>query len=178
MKAGYLALFAMVLAYSGYQGGGTSNNVSSQTTSRTSGSSEKTMKAVPPPKSKGGQPLPTIGGGMCQLTINEDSNGPCGGCTAICPAVGLTELIQGYFRAQTPSDPKSLKYLSKHWYVPQAEQSKIKFVIASLPDPVHTHMALQFDRSIETIQSSAQANGYLFSRAWMPWDISTPQRIY
>jgi hypothetical protein len=173
MKAGYLALFAMVLAYSGYQGGGTSNNVSSQTTSRTSGSSEKTMKAVPPPKSKGGQPLPTIGGGMCQLTINEDSNGPCGGCTAICPAVGLTELIQGYFRAQTPSDPKSLKYLSKHWYVPQAEQSKIKFVIASLPDPVHTHMALQFDRSIETIQSSAQANGYLFSRAWMPWDIST-----
>jgi hypothetical protein len=173
MKAGYVALFGMVVAYSAYQGGGASNNVSSQATSRTSGSSEKTMKAVPPPKSKGGQPLPTIGGGMCKLTINEDSNGPCGKCTAICPARGLIELIQDYFRTQSRSDPKSLQYLPSHWYVPQAEQSKIRFVIASLPDPVHTHMALQFDRSIETIQSSAQANEYLFSRAWMPWDIST-----
>src|SRR5208337_1579192 len=63
--------------------------------------------------------------------------------------------------------------LATHWKVPRAKQENIKFVIASLPDPVHTHMALLFDRSIEAIQKAAQANGYLFSRAWMPWDIST-----
>src|SRR5208337_22030 len=82
----------------------------------------------------------------------------------------LSELIEDYFRAEPGNDTE---YLAKHWQVPHAKQRNIKFVIASLPDPVHTHMALLFDRSIETIQKAAQANGYLFSRAWMPWDIST-----
>jgi hypothetical protein len=57
--------------------------------------------------------------------------------------------------------------------VPSTQRDKIGFVIASLPDPVHTHMALLFDRGIESIQKAAQASGYLFSRAWMPWDIAT-----
>ncbi len=102
--------------------------------------------------------------------MNGDHNAPCGDCKAICPATDLSGLIENYFRADSPDDKE---YLAKHWNVPQAEQKNIKFAIASLPDPVHTHMALLFDRGIETIQSAAQASGYLFSRAWMPWDIST-----
>jgi hypothetical protein len=173
MKAGYVALFGMVVAYSAYQGGSASNAAPSPQALGTSRGSANVVQPAPADQSKAGTELfPTIAGGMCQLNVNEDS-GPCGDCKAICPAKGLTDLIEDYFRAEARGDSESLKFVRRHWYVPQAKQWKIKFVIASLPDPVHTHMALLFDREIETIQSAAQADGYLFSRAWMPWDIST-----
>jgi hypothetical protein len=44
-----------------------------------------------------------------------------------------------------------------------------KFVIALVPDPVHTHLGLFFDRSIEAIQQAAQMKGYVFDNAVMPW---------
>lgn len=53
-----------------------------------------------------------------------------------------------------------------------AEQAK--FVIAILPDPVHTRLGLFFDRSIEALQQGAQAKGYVFDRAAMPWPRPRP----
>jgi len=44
------------------------------------------------------------------------------------------------------------------------------FVVAVLPDPVHTHLALVFDRSIEALQQAAQRQGYEFDRSILPWD--------
>jgi hypothetical protein len=45
-----------------------------------------------------------------------------------------------------------------------------QFLIAILPDPVHTHLALYFDRSVEAIQQAAQRRGYLLDSAILPWD--------
>lgn len=78
-------------------------------------------------------------------------------------------LIKEHFRGELPSNEDR----TDHCNVPQKEQTRIQFVIATLPDPLRTHMALGFDREIEMIESSAQASGFLFARAWMPWDIST-----
>src|SRR5215467_7770163 len=36
------------------------------------------------------------------------------------------------------------------------ESSDIKFIIATVPDPIHTHLALIFDRFTEAIQHAAQ----------------------
>ena len=44
------------------------------------------------------------------------------------------------------------------------------FVIALAPDPVHTHLALIFDRTVDVIEEAAQDEGYVFDRAVMPWD--------
>ena len=44
------------------------------------------------------------------------------------------------------------------------------FIIASVPDPLHTHLALVFDRTIDAIEEAAQDKGYIFDRAIMPWD--------
>jgi hypothetical protein len=44
------------------------------------------------------------------------------------------------------------------------------FIIATLPDPVHTHLSLFFDRTIDAIQQGAQAAGWIFDRATVPWD--------
>jgi hypothetical protein len=171
MKPGYMALFSVLIAYSAYQGVGSSTPGHSQQGSATS---RDFARATGPILSRnlpaGTAPFPTISSGICRLTVSADSNSPCGNCEAICPAKELSGLIETYFRAVSGNNQK---FRATHWNVPQAEQDNIRFVIASLPDPVHTHMALLFDRGIETIQSAAQANGYLFSRAWMPWEIST-----
>jgi hypothetical protein len=43
-------------------------------------------------------------------------------------------------------------------------------VLAIVPDPVHTHLSLFFDRQIDAIRQAAQDKGYYFDRAIMPWD--------
>ncbi|HEY2819417.1 MAG TPA: hypothetical protein VGJ06_00140 [Candidatus Acidoferrum sp.] len=49
-----------------------------------------------------------------------------------------------------------------------------QFLIAILPDPVHTHLALYFDRSIEALQQAAQRRRYVFDSAILPWDRTPP----
>ena len=172
MRAPYAALFSLVVAYSAYQNTGfVKPGLSKQEVEKSSDS----VRTIGPVRQegllRGAVPLPAIAGGVCKVSVDGRPDATCGDCAAICPAEGLSALIEGYFRADSENDTK--QYLARHWNVPQAKQQSIKFLIASLPDPVHTHMALLFDRGIETIQSAAQSNGYLFSRAWMPWEIST-----
>lgn len=50
----------------------------------------------------------------------------------------------------------------------------LQFVIAILPDPLHTHLSLSFDRQAEAIQQGAQDEGYLYDSSWMPWDMEKP----
>lgn len=52
----------------------------------------------------------------------------------------------------------------------QPQREPVQFVIAILPDPVHTRLGLFFDRSAEALQQAAQTKGYVFDRAIMPWD--------
>ena len=47
------------------------------------------------------------------------------------------------------------------------------FVVALVPDPIHTHIALGFDRTIDTIQEALQDDGYMFDRALVPWNQKT-----
>lgn len=89
---------------------------------------------------------------------------PCKGCGPYCPAAGLLDLIEDQFGARQGQEMES------RWNVPEFESKQIRFVIATLPDPVHTHMSLVFDRSIDAIMKAAQAGGYYFSRASMPWN--------
>ena len=52
----------------------------------------------------------------------------------------------------------------------------LRFVIATLPDPLHTHFPLIFDRSAEAIEDAAQDDGYVYDSSWLPWD--TEQASY
>ena len=169
MKASYAALLSIALAFSAYRG---TNSIRTDSISRESKHSASVQEPKPThlPVSSSILKFPTIGGGMCQLEIDGKATKPCACPDGICPAKDLTGLISEYFRGDRGSDQD---YLEKHWQVPKVRQDHIRFVISTVPDPVHTHMALLFDRRIEIIQNAAQANGFLFSRAWMPWDIST-----
>src|SRR5277367_1444931 len=47
---------------------------------------------------------------------------------------------------------------------------RAQFVIALLPDPIHTRLGLSFDRGVEALQQAAQMKHYVFDSAIMPWD--------
>src|ERR1700687_4324227 len=47
------------------------------------------------------------------------------------------------------------------------------YIIAIIPDPVHTRLALYFDRLVEAVQQGLQDGGYQFVRAVIPWDHRT-----
>ena len=51
-----------------------------------------------------------------------------------------------------------------------AKRVRVRPFLAIVPDPVHTHLALFFDRQIDAIEQAAQDNGYLFDKAVMPWE--------
>jgi hypothetical protein len=44
------------------------------------------------------------------------------------------------------------------------------YVIALVPDPIHTHLALMFDRMTEVIQQAAQDENYSYEDSWLPWE--------
>jgi len=62
----------------------------------------------------------------------------------------------------------------QHWGIPNrpspsAVAPSVHGVVAIVPDPIHTHLALDFDREIDTIVQAAGDNGYLPSYFWLPW---------
>jgi hypothetical protein len=91
---------------------------------------------------------------------------PCQDCSQYCPARGLLDTIAAFFgpKAQREQD------VASHWGVPQDARTNIRFVIATVPDPIHTHLSLLFDRQIDAIQEAVQQDDYLFARSYMPWD--------
>jgi hypothetical protein len=38
-----------------------------------------------------------------------------------------------------------------------------------VPDPVHSHLAPEFDRTLDALIGAASDNGYLASYSWLPW---------
>ena len=45
----------------------------------------------------------------------------------------------------------------------------IRLMIVTIPDPRHTHLSLQFDRTLEAVQQAAQDERYTYDSSWLPW---------
>jgi hypothetical protein len=112
----------------------------------------------------------------CAVDDKSDPEELCARCPLFCPAKGLLETIKSNF-SDALTHPRELGNGEAIWGVPPEEIQNIDFLIATLPDPVHTHLSLAFDRSIEAMQKGAQASGqsYLFSRSWMPWEAQSEE---
>jgi hypothetical protein len=59
----------------------------------------------------------------------------------------------------------------------QKKATRLRFVIATLADPLHTHFSLSFDRSIEAVQEAAQDEGYIYNSSWLPWNAEQPSYV-
>src|SRR5271167_4149077 len=53
--------------------------------------------------------------------------------------------------------------------LPPLQPPKVRYIVATLPDPVHTHFAMLFDRLTEALQQAAQDQGYNYDGSWLPW---------
>jgi hypothetical protein len=78
-----------------------------------------------------------------------------------------------YANGQEGCDPTPKAHPDFGWGVPPEKAADVRFVIATVPDPVRSHLSLFFDRSIDAIEQAAQEAGYMVARAGMPWDGST-----
>jgi ABC-type multidrug transport system fused ATPase/permease subunit len=90
---------------------------------------------------------------------------PCEASSEKCPAKGLVGAVDASL-----ATPKSTRlYLSSLPGVSD-EMKDAHFFIATVPDPAHTHLSLLFDRQVAAIEQAVQQAGYLFTRAYLPWD--------
>jgi hypothetical protein len=89
------------------------------------------------------------------------------------PGEKYLEQLRGTIKESYPSadsTPQDGPDLNQQSDVPQPVREHVRFVVAILPDPVHTHLAMFFDRSVEALQLAAQRIGYTFDHSILPWD--------
>jgi hypothetical protein len=79
----------------------------------------------------------------------------------------ILEKIRTFF--SEPWRPKGECENPEQYCVPQGPHRNIRFVIAIVPDPIHSHLSHFFDSAIEAIEQGAFNEGYAFDRAIMPW---------
>jgi hypothetical protein len=82
----------------------------------------------------------------------------------------MTAQINGVKRQRkSPKDEPGCG--SEAWSIPTYADhpTEVSAIIATVPDPIHSHLALDFDRSIDAILLADADNGYLSSDYWLPW---------
>lgn len=79
------------------------------------------------------------------------------------------DLLEHFFLHETITGPTSC-YAQKPTPTPLDPKFQTNFIIATLPDPLHTHFSLQFDRYIDALQQGAQDERYTYDSSWLPWE--------
>ena len=90
------------------------------------------------------------------------------------PCDGLQDLL-GHFldvKPETIGTPGSCAASGQTAPKPAAalqSRTRLRVIVATLPDPLHTEVPLMFDRGTEAIQQAAQDSNYIYDSAWLPW---------
>ena len=73
----------------------------------------------------------------------------------------------------TPSQSGKTKVDMLRWGIPNplpvGLKPDIHLIIAAVRDPIHSHLALEFDREVDALVQAAGDNGYVPSYYWLPW---------
>jgi hypothetical protein len=109
-------------------------------------------------------------GESCDALISYRDSGPwkasCDwfiGATGAPPERGESVALEGH-------DSEQLGQTTADWCVPGvAGRPNLSFLVVTLPDPVTTHLALYFDRTIEMVEAALQHRDLYLSRYWLPW---------
>jgi hypothetical protein len=81
---------------------------------------------------------------------------------------GLDEKICGFVSGPPDlcSSPATAFESDAH---PQYGSEIAEVMIAIVPDPIHTHLALTFDRAIDALEDALQDSGWQYQDYWFPW---------
>ncbi len=91
-------------------------------------------------------------------------------------ALGDEHLPGSCYESGTAPDQRKLGQ-QKDQPIPEVPPFAGNFVVATVPDPVSTHLPLLFDRTIEVIQQAAQDDGYSYDSSWFPWNDSSKEDL-
>ncbi|CAN5459389.1 hypothetical protein BH10ACI4_BH10ACI4_04840 [soil metagenome] len=58
--------------------------------------------------------------------------------------------------------------------LPDSKAPQIITVVATVPDPIHSHMAMEFDRTIDAYTQAAGDAHFVTSYFWLPWRLREP----
>lgn len=78
----------------------------------------------------------------------------------------LIDAIRTSFSRGTTIDDQC----AEDFQIEESQANRANVVFAILPDPVHTHLSLLFDRQIDAIRQGIMDSRWIFERALMPWD--------
>ena len=67
--------------------------------------------------------------------------------------------------------PETLGREPADWCLPTETTPTLNFLVVMVPDPVTTHLALYFDRTIEVLEAAAQQHSLFLDRYWLPWPV-------
>jgi len=86
------------------------------------------------------------------------------GATADKPDVGTTpeDLRSKFLEAQPPGQIRD-------------DIDEPRFILATVPDPITTHLTVEFDRALDGIKDAAADEHYLLQRYWLPWPSGASQ---
>lgn len=59
---------------------------------------------------------------------------------------------------------------------PEDDYHPVRFLIATVPDPIDSHFAQSFDRAVDAIQNGMQDIGYVLDRFYLPWKRESENR--
>ena len=113
-----------------------------------------------------------------QAFFHQDPNGvkcpPSKGGGAGVPVVGCAnspDLTHLSSVETCANDPRCSKSLSRYFGVVNDSglTPQIQYIIATVPDPLHTRLALATDSSLETIEKAAVESHWEFAAQWLPW---------
>jgi hypothetical protein len=72
-------------------------------------------------------------------------------------------------KIQLKFDPEYHEHADLSSCLPKFPEVRITFLIATVPDPLGSHLALQFDRDVVALERAAESEGFGFERYWFPW---------
>src|SRR5215469_6112299 len=120
-------------------------------------------------------------GGKAEASASAEQRGGKTVITAKAPTKGTPEngalpqcadiipLLDRFFLHEKITGP-DVCYGQPQPPTPLNSNFQTKFLIATLPDPLHTHFSLLFDHFVEAVQQAAQDENYEYDSSWLPWE--------
>lgn len=90
---------------------------------------------------------------------------------------GPWKAAQAYFQLRHPVAGEACKPDAHHRFPCVPLDGNTRFLIATVPDPDATHLALYFDRNMESLLWATTDAGYSFERYWLPWNTEPPKDL-
>ncbi|HJZ96534.1 MAG TPA: hypothetical protein VKE70_08500, partial [Candidatus Solibacter sp.] len=84
-------------------------------------------------------------------------------------AIDLSSAMDDYVFENKTADQRDPFNCRVREYFGIADPEQVTFLIATVPDPLHSHLALLTDSSLQAIQKAAARSEWVFATQWLPW---------